>query len=267
MTDSEPWRGDAAPRVNALLAPNPGPMTLDGTNTWVLGDSSSDAVAVVDPGPRDEGHLKAVLDHVESLGSRVGLTLLTHSHLDHTEAAQRWAELTGAPVRGAGIGDPLHDGEQLAVGGVDIRVVHTPGHTADSISFHLPDDGVLLTGDMVLGRGTSVVAYPDGEVGAYLNSLQRMAALAPVDVIAPGHGPVVTEPAALLEHYRDHRRRRLDQVAACLDDGAQQAGSTEDVVEAVVQKVYADVPQDVWPAARLTVRAQIEYLRTFGEPA
>lgn len=259
-----PWRGDAAPRVNALLAPNPGPMTLDGTNTWVLGDDTSDAVTVVDPGPLDEGHLRAVLEHVDGLGSRVGLTLLTHSHLDHTEAAQRWAELTQAPVRGAGLGAPLHDSEQLDVGGVTIRVLHTPGHTADSLSFHLPDDRTLLTGDMVLGRGTSVVAHPDGEVGAYLSSLERMAGLAPVEVIAPGHGPVVDDPAGLLAHYREHRMARLEQVRAALADGADAVGGTDEVVEAIVTAVYADVPREVWPAARLTVRAQLDYLRTFG---
>lgn len=259
-----PWSGDAAPRVTALLAPNPGPMTLDGTNTWVLGDATSDAVTVVDPGPLDEGHLRAVLEHVEGLGARVGLTLLTHSHLDHTEAADRWAELTEAPVRGAGQGQPLHDDERLEVGGVTIRVLHTPGHTADSLSFHLPDDHVLLTGDMVLGRGTSVVAYPDGEVGAYLTSLERMAGITPVEVIAPGHGPVVRDPAGLLRHYREHRLARLEQVRAALADGAADAGGTDDVVEAVVTAVYAEVPREVWPAARLTVRAQLDYLRTFG---
>lgn len=258
------WRGDAAPRVTALLAPNPGPMTLDGTNTWVLGDATSDAVTVVDPGPLDEGHLTAVLDHVAGLGARVGLTLLTHSHADHTEAAERWGGLTEAPIRGAGLGEPLNDGEQLDIGGVTIRVLHTPGHTGDSLSFHLPDDRALLTGDMVLGRGTSVVAHPDGEVGAYLTSLERMAAVAPVDVIAPGHGPVVDDPAGLLAYYREHRLSRLEQVRAALADGAADAGDTEAVVAAVVHVVYADVPQEVWPAARLTVRAQLDYLRTFG---
>lgn len=264
MSDREPWRGDAAPRVSAILAPNPGPMTLDGTNTWVIGDSGSDAVTVVDPGPLDEGHLAAVMAHVEDLGSRVGLTLLTHSHHDHTEAAERWSELTEAPVRGAGYGEPLNDGEVVEVGGVEMRVLHTPGHTADSLSFHLPEDRVLLTGDMVLGRGTSVVAHPDGEVGAYLTSLERMASLAPVEVIAPGHGPVVEDPAGLLAYYRRHRLERLEQVRTALEDGATEAGDTEAVVESVVGQVYADVPSDVWPAARLTVRAQIEYLRTFG---
>lgn len=255
-----PWRGDAGPRVTALLAPNPGPMTLDGTNTWVLGDARSDEVVVVDPGPLDEAHLQAVLDHTAGLGARVALTLLTHHHADHTEAAQRWAAITGAPVRGAGRGEPLRDGEHLEVGGVRLTVLATPGHTSDSVSFHLPDDDVLLTGDMVLGRGTSVVTHPDGDVGAYLDSLDRMAGLG-VAVIAPGHGPVVDDPAALLAYYRDHRLERLRQVQAALDDGAADAGDEDAVVEAVVQRVYADVPRDVWPAARQTVKAQLAYLR------
>ncbi|YAL83662.1 MBL fold metallo-hydrolase [Dermacoccaceae bacterium W4C1] len=260
---AQTWTGEAGRRVQAVLAPNPGPMTLDGTNTWILGEAGGDGsgeVAVVDPGPLDEGHLQAVLDRVRDLGATVALTVLTHRHADHTEAAQRWAELTGAPVRGAGRGEPFVDGEELVIGGVRIRVLLTPGHTADSISLHLPDDEVLLTGDMVLGRGTSVVADPDGDVGAYLDSLQRMAELDPVSVIAPGHGPVITEPAAVLAYYASHRRERLEQVQAALREGAAAAGSADEVVDAVVEQVYAQVPEDVRPAARATVRAQLDYL-------
>nr|WP_083450617.1 MBL fold metallo-hydrolase [Luteipulveratus mongoliensis] len=234
-------------------------MTLDGTNTWVLSEPGHDEVVVVDPGPLDEEHLAAVLALVAERDARVGLTLLTHNHFDHAESADRWAELTGAPVRGAGIGEPFADDERIVVGDLDIRAILTPGHTRDSVSFVLPSDRVLLTGDMVLGRGTSVVAYPDGDVSSYLTSLDRMIALAgdEVDAIAPGHGPVLPDAEAVLTYYREHRLARLEQVRAALADGAADA---DDVAQAVVEQVYADVDRAVWPAAKLTVQAQLEYL-------
>ena len=244
-----------------MLAPNPGPMTLDGTNTWVLLEPGSAEAVVVDPGPLDDDHLKAVLRRVETLGARVSLTILTHGHLDHAEAAPRFAELTGAPVRAVGRGhDDLADGDVVRVGGLEARVVATPGHTSDSVSFALPADHALLTGDTVLGRGTTVVAHPDGALAAYLASLERLAALTgggDVTSILPGHGPVVPDAAAMVAFYRVHRAERLDQVRQALADGA---AAEEDPVEGVLRRVYADVPATVWPAARLSIRAQLEYL-------
>jgi glyoxylase-like metal-dependent hydrolase (beta-lactamase superfamily II) len=236
-------------------------MTLDGTNTWVLLEPGADEAVVVDPGPLDEGHLRRVLDVVAARGARVGLTVLTHHHLDHAEAAPRFAELSGAPTRAVGRGhDDLADGDVIRTGGLELRVVSTPGHTADSISFALPADGALLTGDTVLGRGTTVVAHPDGELAAYLDSLERIRALTGgggVASILPGHGPVVPDAGAMVAYYRVHRRERLDQVRQALADGAR---DEDDRVEGVLRRVYADVPHDVWPAARLSIRAQLEYL-------
>ena len=258
---------DATPvaRARLVLAPNPGPMTLDGTNTWVLLEPGSTEAAVVDPGPLDEAHLRRVLALVDSLGARVGLTILTHRHLDHAEAGSRFAELTGAAVRAVGRAhDDLDDGEVLRVGGLELRVVSTPGHTADSISFALPADHALLTGDTVLGRGTTVVAHPDGELAAYLESLERIAALTgdgAVTAILPGHGPVVPDAAAMVAYYRHHRAERLEQVRQALADGA---ATEDDPVEGVLRRVYADVPESVWPAARMSIRAQVDYLSARG---
>lgn len=253
------WSGGAvAPGLEAVLCPNPGPMTLDGTNTWLVGEGPE--LLVVDPGPQLEEHLQAVLARVRARGARVVGTLLTHRHDDHAESAERWAELTEAPVRGAGRGEPFADGELLRAGGTSLSVVLTPGHTGDSVSFSMPQAAALLTGDTVLGRGTSVVAHPDGNLAAYLDSLRVMAEVVRRDgleVIAPGHGPALPGAAQVLEHYRTHREQRLDQVRTALDAGARAA---HDPVEAVVEQVYADVPKQVWPAARLTVRAQLEYL-------
>ncbi|MGC5582776.1 MBL fold metallo-hydrolase [Ornithinimicrobium sp. W1679] len=274
------WTGGAwGERAVCVLCPNPSPMTLEGTNTWVLGEPGGGDVVVVDPGPADETHLRAVLSHVSGQGRRVALTLLTHGHADHAESAPRWAELTGAPVRAVGRGhDDLAPGEHLQVDGLELLVVPTPGHTADSLSFLLPAEQVLLTGDTVLGRGTTVVAYPDGDLASYLDSLERLARLTgsgAATSIAPGHGPVVPDAAGTVEFYLDHRRERLDQVRAAvarLSDGAARSSpsttparsslSTDgrDLADLVVAEVYADVPRAVWPAARLSVLAQLDHL-------
>ncbi|MGL4178765.1 MAG: MBL fold metallo-hydrolase [Dermatophilaceae bacterium] len=261
-TPATGWAGGSVTeRAHCVLAPNPGPMTLDGTNTWVLLEPGATDAVVIDPGPLDEGHLAAVLDHVASRGARVALTVLTHGHHDHAESAGRFAELTGAPTRAVGGGhDDLGDGDVIRTGGIEVRVVATPGHTADSVSFALPADAALLTGDTVLGRGTTVVAHPDGELDAYLRSLGRISALTgdgEVTVILPGHGPVVPDAAAMVANYRAHRAERLEQVRQALADGA---SAEPDPVEGVLRRVYAGVPPEVWPAARLSIRAQLDYL-------
>jgi glyoxylase-like metal-dependent hydrolase (beta-lactamase superfamily II) len=257
------WHGgQVTERALCVLCPNPSPMTLDGTNTWVLLEPGSTEAVVIDPGPLDEGHLHAVVAAVSGRGARVTQTILTHGHADHAEGAARFAELTGAPTRAVGRGhDDLADGDLVTAGGLELRVVATPGHTSDSLSFALPADHALLTGDTVLGRGTTVVAHPDGELAAYLASLERIARLAgdgAVTSILPGHGPVVPDASAMVAFYRTHRAERLEQVRQALADGA---AASPDPVQAVVERVYADVPREVWPAAAQSVAAQLDYLR------
>lgn len=261
------WTGGAwGESVRCVLAPNAGPMTLDGTNTWVLARPGASLAVVVDPGPDDEGHLVAVRDAVAAGEASVGLVLLTHSHPDHAEGARRFAELTGAPVRAL---DPafrlgsegLADGDVIELGGLEIRVVGTPGHTSDSLSFLLAQEGGLLTGDTVLGRGSTVIAYPDGRLGDYLESLHRLADLVAggggggggVTAVLPGHGPVLSDPAGAIEGYLLHRGERLAQVAAAVSGGARTPA-------AVVEVVYAEVDRALWPMAELSVRAQLDYL-------
>ena len=253
-----PWTGGAiTPHATCVLAPNPGPMTLDGTNTWVLMPPGGTEAIVIDPGPEHEGHLQAVADLVASRGAHVRETILTHAHLDHSAGAARFRELTGSRLRPVGRGhDDLADGSVVRVSGLEIRVVATPGHTQDSLSFALAADHALLTGDTILGRGTTVVAHPDGELAAYLSSLAAIAALTgdgSITTILPGHGPVVPDAAALVAFYRTHRRERLEQVRQALADGAHD-------VEGVLARVYAEVPEEVWPAARMSIAAQLEYL-------
>lgn len=255
------WAGGRFGEVaECLLAPNPGIMTLDGTNTWILRGQDAAASVVVDPGPLDERHLAAL----EVAAGPVATVLLTHGHLDHSEAAKEFGTRVGAPVRAL---DPQHrlggeglaEGDVVAVGDLELRVVATPGHTSDSLSFALPSEGAVLTGDTVLGRGTTVVAHPDGKLGAYLDSLQRLRDLAEAQdlrTVWPGHGPVIDDALAVLDHYLAHRRDRLEQVREAL-----RALGDDASARAVVEHVYVDVDPVLWGAAELSVRAQLDHLR------
>lgn len=250
--------GAGTPCARNVLAPNPSPMTLEGTNTWLIGAPGAAEVLVVDPGPDDERHLTRLVR--ELAGRRVAAILLSHGHADHSGGARRFAELTGAPVRAL---DPAHrlgeeglaDGDVVAAAGVELRVIGTPGHSRDSLCFWLPQDRALLTGDTVLGRGSAMIA-PDGDLADYLRSLDRlraMAELAEAVALLPGHGPVLPDPIEALDRYLAHRRERLAQIRDALARGAR-------TPREIVEIVYAEVDRSLWPAAEATVRAQLEYL-------
>ena len=258
------WTGGTfGERGVCVLADNANMMTLNGTNTWVLREPDARRSIVVDPGPSLIEHLDAVAE----VAGDVGAVLLTHHHLDHSEAAKEFAERMGCGVRAL---DPayrlgsegLGEGDVVELDGLEVHVVATPGHTADSLSFVLPAERAVLTGDTVLGRGTTVVAHPDGQLGAYLDSLDRLHALASAHEITsiwPGHGPVIPDALGALDFYLAHRKSRLEQVeaaAAKLDKNA------EDLPRQVVEIVYADVDEVLWGAAELSVRAQLAYLET-----
>jgi glyoxylase-like metal-dependent hydrolase (beta-lactamase superfamily II) len=249
-------------RATCVLAPNPSPLTLDGTNTWIIAEPDSASVVVVDPGPLDEDHLRRVLDLAMAGDRRVAQILLTHGHPDHSAGAARLAALSGAPVRAA---DPAHrlgdeglaDGDVITAGGSELRAVATPGHSADSVSLLLPADGALFTGDTVLGRGTTVIAG-DGNLGDYLRTLDQLRDLAErldVGLLLPGHGPMLADPIGTLDYYIAHRAERLDQVRGALAAGAKTPAE-------IVAMIYTDVDRSVWPAAEWSVRAQLDYLAT-----
>ena len=263
------WTGGAfGERARCVLAPNANMMTLDGTNTWVLREPGARRSVVIDPGPPDESHLDAVAE----LAGEVGVVLLTHHHLDHSEAAKEFAERVGCGVRAL---DPeyrlgsegLGGGDVVEVDGLEVHVVATPGHTADSLSFVLPAESAVLTGDTVLGRGTTVVAHPDGQLGAYLDSLDRLHALAEsreIDTIWPGHGPVIGDALGALDFYIAHRAERLAQVEAAVaslrDQPHPEGIASDELPRRVVEIVYADVDPVLWGAAELSVRAQLSHL-------
>ncbi|WP_460861888.1 MBL fold metallo-hydrolase [Nocardiopsis coralliicola] len=258
--------GSGTLRAGCLLCPNPGPMTLDGTNTWVLREPGSRDVVVVDPGPHEERHLERVARTVQEQGGRVVLTLLTHHHDDHTGGARYFSDLTGSPVRSVSPefligGAPLADGDVIDAGGLGLRIIAAPGHTADSVCIHLPADGVLLTGDSILGRGTPVIMDGDGGLAPYMDTLRRLSALAgeaELRALLPGHGPVLGDPRRAIDGYIAHREERLAQVAAAVAAGA--ATSAE-----VVAHVYADVDPSVRAAAESSARSQLRYLAARGE--
>ncbi len=265
-TAAGPWRGGRlSERVDCVLAPNPGPMTLDGTNTYLLSEPGSAQAVVVDPGPDDPGHLDSVVAALSSRGQRAALVLLTHGHADHSAGAAELARRLRCPVRAV---DPTHrsgpdglaDTDQVVVDGLHIEVVATPGHTGDSVSLVLPQEQAVLTGDTVLGRGTTVVAHPDGRLADYLASLDRLARLAertPEMTLLPGHGPAGAPVSAVVAFYQAHRAARLDQVVAAVGDGATD-------VDAIVAAVYAEVDRTLWPAACLSVQAQRDHLVAVG---
>ncbi|MTV24710.1 MBL fold metallo-hydrolase [Nitriliruptoraceae bacterium ZYF776] len=254
---------DLEPLLTRVLAPNPSPMTLDGTNTYVVGAPGTGVVAIVDPGPDDPDHLARVRQVVAARDAEVAAVVVTHHHVDHLEAAHPWARGFGVPVVASSIevagpdGRAVGDGDRIALPGCDLEVVATPGHCADHLAFRLPS-GALLTGDHVLGRGTSVVAHPDGDLEAYLDSLQRTLALGP-DALHPGHGPSLTDdPAAVLTYYRDHRAFREAQLLAVLAAGPR-------TPRQAVEVIYAQVPEHLWGAAEASLRAGVASLVARGQ--
>ncbi|MGN6127334.1 MAG: MBL fold metallo-hydrolase [Humibacter sp.] len=247
-------------------------MTLDGTNTYVLREPGSLRVIVVDPGPIDEGHLA----EIERFGT-VELILLTHRHHDHSDAVAQFAAKTGAVARAVDErwclgGEPLRDGERIHAGGTTIEVVATPGHTSDSVCFTLPDDAAphgvagswpsILTGDTILGRGTTVIAHPDGSLAHYLQSLERLRGVGRLQVL-PAHGPELADLVDVCDAYLTHRHDKLQQVASVVGALAPDPGDG-DLVDRVIAALYADAPDSVLPAARASVRAQLAYLALGG---
>src|SRR4051812_34274259 len=234
--------------VTLLRAPNPGPMTLDGTNTWVLRAPGEELGFVIDPGPLDEDHLGAIAEHAPFRA-----ILITHGHHDHVEGAPRLsAMLGGTPVLAAATS--FETETEIASDGFRIRILDTPGHTTDSVCF-LAESGnspAMFTGDTILGRGSTVVAAPDGDLGAYLESLELLRTHPSVPML-PGHGPAQPDVAVMAQFYLDHRRERLAQVEAARERGA-------DTPEKVVDLVYPDIDPAVRFAAIFSAKAQLDYL-------
>lgn len=260
LTGEPPAVGRLDEITHRVLAPNPSPMTLDGTNTYLLGRDGAGEVVVVDPGPRLDAHRAAIDAQVARLDAQVAAVIVTHHHVDHAEAAG-WASDWGATlhafdpsaVPGA---EPLPDGATVERGGVGLVALHMPGHTADHVCLRVAESGVVLAGDHVMGRGTSVISWPDGDLVAYLSSLERLRATGAAR-LDPGHGPSLHHPDELIAGYLSHREERERQVLAALEKGARTPAE-------VVRVVYADVDPRLHPVAERSVRAHLAKLVAEG---
>jgi glyoxylase-like metal-dependent hydrolase (beta-lactamase superfamily II) len=257
---------EVAPGIRCLLAPNPGMMTGPGTNTYLIGDRE---VVVVDPGPGMDEHVEAILTAVGE-GRLVGIWL-THAHPDHASAVKELQDRTGAPLwawptpnttyegRIPGMHAPEHalaDGDRLVVEAQSYQVLHAPGHASDHVVFFRESDGVLFTGDVVVGFGTVVIAPPDGDLQAYLATLSRLSALQPA-IILPGHGDPIPEAVAKIDEYIRHRLAREAQIVAQLTQGDQ-------TMDALVAAIYQHIDARLRPVARMQVHGHLLKLAAEG---
>lgn len=251
-----------------ILAPNAGPMTLDGTNTYVIAPPGSGEAVIIDPGPADASHLDAVADVVAARDAAVRAIIVTHHHHDHTEAAAAFSAHFGAATLaydpafavtapGSDVVETVRDGSRIELSGCHLTMVATPGHTIDHLAVRLAT-GALLTGDHILGRGTSVVASPDGDLEAYLDSLHTVLGLGP-DALYPGHGPeLATDPEAVVTFYLQQRAFRTAQIRAVL-------ANSPATPRQIVEQIYAAVDPMLWNAAERSTRAAIAALTRSGD--
>jgi glyoxylase-like metal-dependent hydrolase (beta-lactamase superfamily II) len=240
------------PYVGRILAPNPSMMTGKGTNTYIFG---GDDLAIIDPGPDDDGHIDAIVEGIAEMGGKAAIILITHSHLDHLPGAfslQRRIQVpiaAFAPILGVDL--TLRHGQRMTIGGHAVRTLHTPGHAADHLCFHLEDDKALFSGDLIVGEGTVVIGR-DGELDEYLDSLRSLLPLG-LRLILPGHGPVIADPNARVEGYIAHRLEREAQILDAIRDGA----STN---QEIVAEVYAEIDPRLHPVAAQSVDAHLRKL-------
>ena len=251
-----------SPRVGRLRANNPSPMTLNGTNGYIVRVAERTLVAI-DPGPRDDAQRDALLEAARDARASIVAILVTHGHPDHAPGAAPLAAATGAPV----LAHPdakfphqraLSDGERLRYDDATLTVLHTPGHARDHLVFVLEDEGALFTGDVVIGTGTVVIAPPGGDMRTYQRTLHRLRDnYGGAAAIYGGHGPEIRDVRAKLDEYIAHREMREEQIVRALADGA-------DTIPALVERVYADTDKRLWPAAARQVLAYLLALEAEG---
>lgn len=257
------WKGGRiSPRARCVLADNPSPLTYLGTNTWILSEPGCARCVVVDPGPLLDAHLDAVRAAVADDGLEVALVALTHDHADHAEGARAFADAVGAPLLGRRAGT-LPDGPlPLEDSALRLETVSLPGHSSDSVGFAFPADGSVVTGDFIFLQSSTLICWPDGNLGEYfdsLNALRRIVAEQGAKVLLTAHGLPIRDPLAAIDRQAAHRRRRLERVEAVIEDGAERD------LELIMKRVYKDMDARLSPAARCNIQAQLAYLDELGE--
>lgn len=246
----------------AVLAPNPSALTLDGTNSYLL-DGGNGRAMCVDPGPDIERHVRALIDTATAHGCTIETILLTHGHPDHWPAAVPLARATGATICAHADNPAPHDraladGEHVRLGDLDIVAIEAPGHTFDHLVFYEPRERALFTGDVILGKGTVVIAPPSGAMRPYQRTLARLAAeFSDARYIYGGHGPRVDDAQGKIREYIGHRHLRERELLAVLGNG-------EQTIPQLVQRIYADVAPILWPAAARQMLAYLEPLQSEG---
>lgn len=245
-------------KVHRLTAPNPSLMTLDGTQVYLIGERE---LALIDPGPDNDRHLKTIVDYINACGARLIKILATHTHSDHLPGAWRLKRMTGATLglfarSGVSADELYQDGDIIDIADARLKAIHTPGHASDHICFYLPEEKSLFTGDLILGRGTSAILYPDGNMAEYLASLRRLLELE-LERIYPGHGPVIENPREKIEEYIEHRMMRERQILELLAEGAKSSAE-------LVREIYRDVDRRLHWAAELSVLAHLAKLQQEG---
>lgn len=259
------------PNVGVVLAPNPSYAALEGTNSWVIRGPEDKVSVVVDPGPQDEGHLNVLNTKATEDGAEIALVLLTHRHADHANGAQRFRQISGAPVRAFEkqyciAADELEDGEIISIEGLTptIEVVHTPGHTRDCVSFFIHSNGgqddsdveAILTGDTIAGRHTTMISETDGDLGEYLETLGKLKERGKNVPLLPGHGPDQPDVSEVAERYIERRELRLQQVK----DALQELGEDANVGD-IVDHIYTDVDPVLRNAAAQSTRVTLRFLK------
>jgi len=246
-----------SPHIVCFRAHNPSPLTLDGTNCYIV--SGRGEAFIVDAGPNEAQHLQSMSRYLDSHALHLRGILLTHTHGDHTEGLAALRELLQADVYAfkSGFDHRLRDGQRIPVGNSTLTVIHTPGHAGDCVCFFHDGDAVLIAGDTILGTGTSVISPPEGDVSDYLDSLERLKQF-PARTIAPGHGPMLSDPRAKIDEYINHRLMRERQIVAQLRTGPKS-------VEELVAEIYKDVDPNLHGAAGWSVRAHLKRLERDGQ--
>jgi glyoxylase-like metal-dependent hydrolase (beta-lactamase superfamily II) len=257
---------ELSPLVRRVVANNPSAYTYQGTCTYLIGRGD---LAVVDPGPSDEAHMRALLAAVRR-DERITQIFVTHTHTDHASAARTLQAKTGGEICGFGprlrteqpavtmpFDRELRDGEVVAGRTWTLEAVHTPGHASDHICYALKEEGVLCTGDHVMGWATTVVPPPDGRLADYLASLEKLLLRAGDNHYLPGHGPAISDPHRLVRAFLTHRRERNEQILSAVGEGTA-------TVPDLVRRIYDENRKTVWPAAAASVYAHLLYLLETG---